>query len=56
MDEISRKMVDEEPVVIEETINEAVRQAFLSISPQHFMSRWDTLNHEKVLYMHYIAL
>ena len=34
VDEISRKMIDQEPEVIEETINEAVRQAFLDISPQ----------------------
>ncbi len=34
LDGISRQMIDEEPKVIEETINEAVRQAFLNISPQ----------------------
>ena len=25
-------------------------------SPQHFMSLWDTLNHEKILYVCYFAL
>jgi bifunctional DNA-binding transcriptional regulator/antitoxin component of YhaV-PrlF toxin-antitoxin module len=31
LDEISRQMIDEEPEAIEETINEAVRQAFVNI-------------------------